>query len=176
VFRKHCWAAAFISVLGENAGSGLAYLKALVPPLSSFPGLLYGYTAARQIEQILRSASGAPASDDIEYAIRFIALVIEKKQFNDIDMILRTIEESLDERNGVLAVTIESASQLDNSAEEELRRRIKERIGVNDVKMKIDLLPELLGGYRLRIGGLCIDASLKGQIEKMKADLGADIA
>jgi F0F1-type ATP synthase delta subunit len=32
-------------------------------------------------------------------------------------------------------------------------------------------MPELLGGYRLRIGGFYIDASLKGQVEKMTSDL-----
>jgi len=48
---------------------------------------------------------------------------------------------------------------------------IKEKTGASDVKMKTSVKPELLAGFLLRIGGFYIDASLKGQVESMKADL-----
>ena len=40
--------------------------------------------------------------------------------------------------------------------------------------MKIKLVPELIAGYCLRIGGFYIDASLRGQLEKMTAVLTRD--
>ena len=39
--------------------------------------------------------------------------------------------------------------------------------------MRTKVVPELLGGYRLRIGEFSIDASLKGQLEKMADKLAA---
>jgi ATP synthase F1 delta subunit len=110
-----------------------------------------------------------------EYAIRFICLLVEKNQFRNIDMILQKIEEALDAKNGILSVSVESASPLDDVFEGELRRRIIAQTGAADLKMNTLVVPSLLGGYRLRIGGYYVDASLKGQIEKMKADLEAGI-
>ena len=170
------WAAVFITVLGENAAEGFACLKAMVQPIKTVSGALFGYSAARRLEKLLRgSAAQSGGLDDItiEYVIRFITLLIAKHQFKHIDLILQKIEERIDERAGTLTVTIESASPLDNAFEQELRRRIVERTGAANIKMKTCLVPALLGGYRLRAGGLYVDASVKGQMDKMRADLEA---
>jgi hypothetical protein len=190
VFHADRWAGVFETVLGENAEAALACLKAMVPPVKAVSGVLSGLSAARQLETILRESadaafggntysttsgntSGNTSAGAIEYAIRFITLAVEKKQFKHIDMILSRIEERLDMRRGALTVTVESAVPVDGVFAEELRRQIMKRLGAGEVTMKIQLAPELLGGYRLRFGGFYIDASLKGQIGKMKADLEA---
>ena len=197
-FHADRWAGVFEAVLGENAGAALACLKAMVPPVKAVSGVLSGLSAARQLETILRESvnatfggnaafggntsgntysttSGNTSAVAIEYAIRFITLVVEKKQFKNIDVILSRIEDRLDARRGALTVTVESAVPVDGIFEEELRRRIMKRLGAADVTMKIQVIPRLLGGYRLRLGGFYIDASLKGQMERMKADLEAVI-
>jgi F0F1-type ATP synthase delta subunit len=194
VFHGNRWAVAFITTLGDNAGEGFICLKALVKPLKGATGVLFGYSAARRIEAMLRgscvaikgitfnvNADAFNGNTDafnaiaLEYVIRFIALVVEKNQFRNIDLILGKIEESLDAKNGILSVSVESASPMDDVFAGELRRRIIARTGAADLKMQTVLAPALLGGYRLRIGGFYVDASLKGQMEKMKADLEADI-
>jgi F-type H+-transporting ATPase subunit delta len=201
MFYGNRWAAAFINTLGDNAGEGFVCLKALVNPLKGVSGLLFGYSAARRLEAMLRDSCTAINTSAfnintdtvnintntvnintngvnttaLEYVIRFIILMVEKNQFRNIDLILRTIEESLDMKNGILSVTVESAVPLDDVLEDTLRRRIIAQTGAADLKLKTILSPSLLGGYRLRMGGYFIDASLKGQMEKMKADLEADI-
>jgi F-type H+-transporting ATPase subunit delta len=201
VFHGNRWAAAFITTLGDNAGEGFVCLKAMVNPLKSATGLLLGYSAARRLETMLRGSCAAVKgitfnintsafnintdafngnanafnASVLEYVIRFITMVVEKNQFRNIDLILHKIEESLDAKNGILSVCVESASPLDEVFEEELRRRIIARTGAAELKMTTLLVPALLGGYRLRMGGFYIDASLKGQMEKMMADLEADI-
>ena len=169
------WAAVFITVLGENAAEGLACLKAIVQPVKTISGALFGYSAARRFETLLRESAGGVggANDTVEYVIRYITLLIEKKQLKYIDIILQKIEERIDERAGTLAVTVESASPLDSVFEKELMRRIVERTGAANIKMKTRLVPALLGGYRLRAGGLYVDASVKGQMDKMRAVLEA---
>jgi F0F1-type ATP synthase delta subunit len=62
---------------------------------------------------------------------------------------------------------------MDKTFEENLRKQIQEKTGAADVKLSARIVPEILGGYRLRIGGLCIDASLKGQLAKMAEELGS---
>jgi ATP synthase F1 delta subunit len=100
-------------------------------------------------------------------------LLVEKNCFRHIDPLLTRIEQMLDERKGILDLTVESAVPPESGFEEELARMIKEKTKATDVKMKTVVKPELLGGYVLRMGGFYIDASLKGQVEKMTAELTA---
>jgi len=175
VIHGNRWAAVFLTVLGKNAAEGLVCLKAMVQPVKTISGALFGYSAAYRLEKLLResAATGGGANDTVEYVIRFITLLVAKHQFKHIDIILRKIEERIDERDRTLEVTLESASPLDGDFEKELRRRIVEQTGALNIKMKTQLVPALLGGYRLRAGGLYVDASVKGQMDKMRADLEA---
>jgi F-type H+-transporting ATPase subunit delta len=79
----------------------------------------------------------------------------------------------LNEKNGILDITVETAVELDKNFTEELVQIIKEKTGAAGVKIKTCIKPELLGGFLLRTGGFYIDASLKGQVEKMMAELGS---
>ena len=176
MFHVNRWAAAFVAMAGENP-EALACLKALVPPVKAIPGTLFGYSDSRRLEKLLRDGAKTASfsGTDIEYAIRFIALLVEKNRFMYVDSILQKIEGLFDRQNGVLAVTVESASELDSVFKEELRQQIKDISGAAKVNLETRLVPELLGGYRLRFGGFYVDASLKGQLEKMKADLAAAV-
>jgi len=185
VFHGNRWAGAFVSAAGGNAdpgiaGQALACLKAIAPAVKTMPGALFGRIDAAKFEKMLRECAdfsglaqtaNAPA---IEYAIRLISLLVEKNCFRYIDSVLQKIEDLLNEQEGIIDVSVESAIPMDSGLEEELKRMIKECYGAAGIKMKTVITPDLLGGYRLRVGGYCIDASLKGQLEQMKADLVAD--
>jgi len=178
LFHSDRWAGAFISVSGENAAAALVCLKAMVPPLKSVRGVIFGRDAAALVEKLLRESAGATGTGGdpaAECAIRFVTLLVEKKCFKYVDSVLQRIEQRMDEQMGILDVIVESASVMDSAFEEEMRRSIIQRTGAAGIKMKARLVPELLGGYRLRIGGFCVDASLKGQLEQMKADLIAAV-
>jgi len=184
LFHSDRWAGAFISVSGENAAAALLCLKAMVPPLKSVRGVIFGRDTAALVEKLLRESAGSTAggttgattSDPAaECAIRFVTLLVEKKCFKYVDSVLQRIEQRMDEQMGILNVIVESAAPMDSAFEEEMRRSIIQRTGAAGIKMKARLVPELLGGYRLRIGGFCVDASLKGQLEQMKADLIAAV-
>jgi F-type H+-transporting ATPase subunit delta len=182
LFRSERWAGAFIGVSGENAAAAFLCLKALAAPLKSVSvrGVFFGKDAAARVEKLLRDGvcagagsapGGTPGDPAAECAIRFVTLLIEKNCFRHIDLVLQKIERRMDEQAGILDVTVESAAPMDSAFEEEMRRSLMQRTGAAGVKMKTRLVPELLGGYRLRIGGFCVDASLKGQMEQMKADM-----
>ena len=174
MFHTNRWAAAFVA-LADGKPEAFACLKALVPAVKAAPGALFGRPASRRLEKLLAECADAAgiAQPAVTYAIRFITLLVEKNLFSHIDSILHKIEERFNQQNGILAVTAESAAPLDSAFEDELKRRLREYSGAADVTLKSHLVPELLGGYRLRFGGYYIDASLKGQIESMKAGLEA---
>jgi F-type H+-transporting ATPase subunit delta len=96
--------------------------------------------------------------------------LVEKRCFRFVNSFIRRIEQKLDEEKGILALTIESAKTLDGDSEKELVKMIMEKTGASDVKITKRIRPELLGGYLLRIGAFYIDATVKGQLEKMKSE------
>ena len=174
-FHADRWAGAFMAVSGKNADDAFECLKAIAPPVKSVRGVFFGRNAAAELEKMLRVASAASPPPATEYAIRFACLLVEKNYFRYIDILLPVIERKLDEQKGVLSLSLEAASEVDGGFEKEMAQKIREKTGAADVKLKTSVKPELLGGYRLRIGGFYIDASLKGQLAKMKADLEAVI-
>ena len=174
MFRANRWAAAFVGLAG-NDPEALSCLKALIPPVKAIPGALFGHASSRRLALLLQESAEAAgfAGQSAAYAIRFIALLVEKNLFGHIDSIMARVEELFDQQAGVLDVTAESASPMDDAFQDELRRKIADLGGAAKVNLKIKLVPELLGGYRLRFRGFYVDASVKGQMEKMKASLEA---
>ena len=167
MFHADRWAAAFINSPGRDTEAELERLKVLASPLKPVSKSLFGLSAAKRLEDLLRHNTGA----EFERVIRFISLLVSKNRFRHIDSIIAGIEKRLDEQNGILDVTVEAPSAIDSAAEDALKEMIRERSSAAAVNMKMKIVPELIAGYRLWIGGLCIDASLRGQLEQMTEDL-----
>jgi ATP synthase F1 delta subunit len=175
MFRQERWTGAFFAVSGDNADAVFLSLKTLAAPLKSVRGIFSGYNAAIKIEKLIRESVGIAEDygpdSALEFAIRFICLLVEKKGFKHIDLILKKIERTLNERKGILNVTVESAVAPDSGFEESLEQSIKLKTGAESVKVNTQVKPELLGGYLLRIGDFYVDASLRGQLENMRTEL-----
>jgi len=174
VFHAQRWATAFLTVSGADANEAFLCLKALSVEIKTVHGVFFGHNASTKLEKVLRDCvadipkiTPAQAASAAEYAIRFLCLLVEKKSFGHIALVLREIEQALNEQRGILDVTVESASPVDSGFEEKMTQMIKEKTGASGVNLKTRLRPELLGGYLLRIGSHYIDATLKGQLEDM---------
>jgi ATP synthase F1 delta subunit len=178
MFHAQRWAGAFLAVSGKDADEAFLCLKALAAQIKNARGVLFGRAASVKLEKILRedaaacAASGHEVTPALEYAIRFLCLLVEKNCFRYIGLLLQRIEQNLDDKNGILDITVEAAAPVDSGFEKELEQIIKEKTGAAGVKMKTRVRHELLGGYLLRIGSFYVDASLKGQLESIAAHLG----
>lgn len=186
IFHAERWADAFLAVfkdkpLGEDADAAFLCLKAFAAPVKSVHGVFPGHEASVKLEKLLRESAAAFDSEMngtvpnsiVEYTIRFICLLVEKQCFKYIDLLLQRIEQRMDEQKGILAFTVETAAPVNKSFTEDLENMIKERTGAAGVKIKTCVKPELLGGCLLRNNRFYIDASLKGQVDKMKIQLMA---
>jgi len=184
-FHVDRWAAAFLAVGGKDAEDAFLCMRALTSPVKSVHGAFFGHGASAELEKILREGAAAyagvsgknaaegstAATPALEYAIRFICLLVEKNRFRYINLLLQKIEQKLDEKKGILALSLEAASPIDSGFEKEFAQMIKEKTGASGVKMKTSVKPELLGGFLLRVKGFYVDASLKGQLDVLKAGL-----
>ncbi len=82
----------------------------------------------------------------------------------------RVIQEFFDEDEGISAVTVESASELDDSTKEEITEKLKKRI---EKRLKIDwrIRPLLMGGITVQWDNLFLDMSLRGRFDSLKRQL-----
>jgi F-type H+-transporting ATPase subunit delta len=176
MFPGDRWADAFVAVCADHAGQGLAALKAFAPLLASLPGRAEGTGDALALERILRAAleaAGAGADPGAEIAVRFVALLVRRGLLKQLGEAVHAVEQKVDAKNGVLVAELESASPLDKDLQEELTAALIRSYGAREIRLLPRLLPELLGGYRLRIGADLVDASLRGQLQRMAVDLHA---
>jgi F-type H+-transporting ATPase subunit delta len=172
MFQGDRWADAFMAVCGDHAAEGVSALKAFVPPLSRLPGQVSGNRYGARVESMLRSALGT-SGPGAEYAIRFVVLLIRRGCFKHLNAVLRAVEQRFDAKNGVLTVKAESVRPLDNELQERIKAGLIKRYSAREIRLVSQIVPELLEGYRLRIGTELIDSSLKGQIQKMARELHA---
>jgi len=174
MFHAGRWAGAFLTVSGADANEAFLCLKALAAQVKNAQGVLMGHSASARLEKLLRESAALTHAETraVEYAIRFLCLLVEKNCFKYSGLLLQKIEQNLDAQNGILNVVLETAAPVESGFEEKLTLMIKDKTGAAGVKMKTTVRPQLLGGYILRIGSHYVDASLKGQLESMAAHLG----
>jgi F0F1-type ATP synthase delta subunit len=172
--RASRWAAAFVNAAGDRADKNLEALKALAVPVKELRGDAAGRSAALRLEKMIREAAGGNGApeEETEIAVRFITLLVEKHFIRQIDPVIQEIERILEGRRGILTAVLESAFPRDADFERTLEKEIMARTGAAGVQFETLQAPELLDGYRLRISGETIDASLRAQLRQMQADLG----
>jgi F-type H+-transporting ATPase subunit delta len=173
MFHSDRWADAFVSVCAGHAGEGLDILKAFAPVLAPLPGRIAGLADALALERILRAsleAAGVGAGGEgAEYAVRFVALLVRKGRFRQLDQAVRAVEQRVDAQNGIFTVDIESAGPVDGDLREAIKAALMRKYGAREIRLVSRIVPELLGGCRLRFGDELVDASVQGRLERMAA-------
>jgi F-type H+-transporting ATPase subunit delta len=177
VFSAERWAWAFINAGGfEDGNTGeesLAVLKGMVSALQGIPGRVSGTCSAAQAEGMIRFALGGIQNQGAELACRTVVLLIRKGVFTHSDALIGEIERILEEKKGVLKVILESAVPMEPDFQAALERRLQQKTRARKIRLITALTPELLGGYRLRIGSESLDCSLRFQLREMAVHLQA---
>ncbi|MDR1099826.1 MAG: F0F1 ATP synthase subunit delta [Treponema sp.] len=110
-------------------------------------------------------------SPGVETAIRFLVLLVKKGGLRFSGSLIGAIEKIIDRQRGVLECVLESADPPDEDVQEDLKQALMKKTGAKDIRFLSQIRPELLGGFRLRLGDEILDASLRGQLGQMAADL-----
>ncbi|MDR1212092.1 MAG: F0F1 ATP synthase subunit delta [Spirochaetaceae bacterium] len=171
------WAQALVNAAGPEYGEALAFLKAAAPPLEKLPPTVSGYASGARLEAMLRSAlkeaGGGEPGRGAEAAIRCVALLVRKGRFAYFASFAAEVEKIVDERDGTLRVLVESAAVPGAGFEDRLKAMLKRKKNAGDVRLDIRVVPELLAGCRIGMGGEYLDGSLLGRLKAMAKDLGS---
>jgi F-type H+-transporting ATPase subunit delta len=177
-YRTRRWALAFAGPCPEGGelGRALELLGALVPVVKKIPGKIGGAALAKRLEGAIREGARKTGADEEIAGLcgRFLALLIRKNFFFRVDEIMGEIKNIADAAKGILPVYVESAFPMDEKEQGDFIEGIRRETGAGEIRLDLKVNPELLGGCRVRIGAELIDASLRGQLQKMAAELAAE--
>ncbi|WP_295223295.1 ATP synthase F1 subunit delta [uncultured Chryseobacterium sp.] len=99
-----------------------------------------------------------------------ITLVIKHGRENQLKNIAQEFINKVEDINGVQRVTLTTATQL---SKENIEQILKTSNLVNlktSFDLQVNVKPEILGGYILRVGDQQIDASVKSKLNQVKKD------
>jgi ATP synthase F1 delta subunit len=110
---------------------------------------------------------GRIVSDADERLTNFLELLAERHRMPALFRIRRRFDGLWAEENKLLAVTVTSATELDSSVVEDIGSQIEEQTGRKvELSSKVD--PDVLGGLRLQVGNMVLDATIRQRLEQLR--------
>jgi F-type H+-transporting ATPase subunit delta len=99
--------------------------------------------------------------------VNFLELLAERHRMPVIFRIRRVFDALWAEENRLLPVTVTSAVELDEQLVSDIGKRIEEQTGRRvELSSKVD--PDLLGGLKVSVGNMVLDASVRNRLEQLR--------
>lgn len=103
----------------------------------------------------------------------FYAFLIDQRRLVELDAIREEYDRLANEAAGITSAEIRSAHPLSDDQLARLRSALATRTG-RDVRVAVDVDPELLGGLVVKLGDVVYDGSLRTQLSQLRATLTRD--
>ncbi len=121
----------------------------------------------RQIGEIVIDVAGDGFDEEMRNLVRLLA---ENRRLPALPEIAALYEHLRAEAEKQVEAEVESAMPLDAEQERNLAEVLSRRLG-RQVRLKVEVKPELIGGAVIRAGDLVIDGSVRGRLEKLATTL-----
>ncbi|MDP2684857.1 MAG: ATP synthase F1 subunit delta [bacterium] len=104
-----------------------------------------------------------------EIITSFVRVLIQNKDTNKIDKIIRAFTEYYNQKQGKIEITITTAEEIKDQLEA-IQTKLKSNFGKDiDLKTKID--PSIIGGVILKYGDNIADGSIKRKVQLLAESL-----
>ena len=140
--------------------------KALKPRLQAFSHPLLSPPERKKLLKELVGSGLSPATQ------RFLELMIEKKRFSLLPLVLQNFEKIHEEAKGIVKAQVRTAVPLEAAQLESLKRTLEKASG-KSVQLDVKEAPELLGGLVVKMGDWVLDRSFANALNRMKESFAA---
>jgi ATP synthase F1 delta subunit len=106
-------------------------------------------------------------TDADERIVNFLELLAERHRMPVVFRIRRVFDALWAEENKLLEVTVTSATELDEALVNEIGKRIEEQTD-RRVELSSNVDPDVLGGLRVRVGNMVLDATVRNRLEQLR--------
>jgi len=125
------------------------------------------FSSSEKRDGIARAITGA----EPELA-NFLELLAEKHRMPALFRIRKRFDELWAKENKRLEVTVTSAVELDGSVVERIGSEIEKQTG-QTIELKSEVDPAIVGGLKLQVGNMVLDASIHNRLEKLRREVAA---
>ena len=178
------YARALVDVVTRPGGPGAGDPRILTSQLQEFEQLLqqnaelkilFTTPAIPRKKKLAVLSEIAPKMGLEAVAQNFLSVVLEHERFPYLGEMVEAFELLLHERLGIVVAQVSSARALGNAEKQELEKALCERTG-KQVQMNFSLDPGLIGGVTAQVGSTIYDGSVRGQLERLRAELAGPAA
>ena len=102
--------------------------------------------------------------------VRFFEILVEKDRINLISIIFSVFQELADKAQNRARGVLYSPEPMDEEDFKKVKEALSTYMG-KEILLEKDVDPSLIGGFKARIGGIVIDGSVKGQLNRYREKL-----
>ena len=125
------------------------------------------FSSSEKRDGIARAITGAEPE-----LSNFLELLAEKHRMPALFRIRKRFDELWAKENKRLEVTVTSAVELDASVVERIGSEIEKQTG-QTIELKSEVDPAIVGGLKLQVGNMVLDASIHNRLEKLRREVAA---
>jgi F-type H+-transporting ATPase subunit delta len=103
----------------------------------------------------------------------FLLLLVDRKRIAFLAEILQEFKTLLRVIDQVALAEVTSALQLSRAQEDTICDRVKSMTKAKTVELAVTINPDLIGGVIIKVGSQVVDASIRGQLRRLKSSLAA---
>ena len=105
--------------------------------------------------------------------LNLLKLLSDRQRIGFLDAVLERLRELHRDQNGIALATITAATPLSDEQQAQLVEKVKAVAGTDKVETVVQVDPNLIGGFVIRVGSKVIDSSLAGQVRRLALELAA---
>jgi F-type H+-transporting ATPase subunit delta len=112
-------------------------------------------------------------NDTNPYFVNFILLLIDKRRLIYLSAIFEQYLALYRKLTNTVLAEVTAASPLTSDQERRIEDDVKQRVGARAVDLKVVIDPNVLGGVIIKVGSQVFDASLRGQLRRIRLSLNS---
>ena len=105
-------------------------------------------------------------------SLRFLHLIVEKNRIADVYSIVRAYVTLYRSKKGIMRVVVDTPHPLSEADNKVFSDWFEQNFPDRKVEMRNRVVPSLLGGFTLKVGGQYVDKSVAGRLQRLRRSLG----
>lgn len=144
------------------------------PPMNELRSFLFNPLETEGRKEVVDSLGKEYKLQD--ETVNTLKVLIDNNRLECIEELVDVYERVYNETTDTKIITLYSAARMEQEQEFEIARQLQEVTKSKNIKIKPVIDEDLLGGFIVQYGDNRVDLSLRGHLERIKADLTAQDA
>ncbi len=119
-------------------------------------------------QTLLDLTDGKSEQEALDVLAKFAEQLKSDGQLKNADKIMEKFSDLYNSKNGIVMAQITTSQKPENLNIKEIEEFVKRKYGAKKVELKIVVDENIKGGIIIRVGDEVLDASVGGQLEKLR--------